>query len=193
MDSAENSSEQTPLRREELHFRGIEMRGFSRSDGLYEIEGRLRDQKPHDFAPPNDASLVPAGQPLHDMGVRLVFDRSMQVLEVHTFTHTAPYPPCPQAGQALQSLVGLCMASGWNKEVRSRLAGVRSCTHLVELLGPMATTAFQSLAVANMAGPDRLTAAGVPVQIDSCYAYSAERELVLKRWPRFYRPPGVTT
>lgn len=32
---------QCAVTREELHFRSIEMRGFRRSDGLYEVEGRV--------------------------------------------------------------------------------------------------------------------------------------------------------
>ena len=32
--------------REEIHHCRIEMRGFRRSDGLYEVEGRVTDRKP---------------------------------------------------------------------------------------------------------------------------------------------------
>ena len=35
--------------REELHFRRIDMRGYRRSDGLLEVEGRVTDRKPTDF------------------------------------------------------------------------------------------------------------------------------------------------
>jgi len=37
--------------RNELHFRRIDIRGFRRSDGLFEVEGRVVDRKPHDFEP----------------------------------------------------------------------------------------------------------------------------------------------
>jgi len=83
------------------------------------------------------------------------------------------------------------MASGWNKEVRSRLGGSRSCTHLMELLMPLATTAFQSLG-SNLEGrTEPVDANGRPRKIDSCYAYAAERELVLQHWPQFHRPPST--
>jgi len=42
--------------REELHFRRIDMRGYRRSDGLYEVEGRVTDVKPRDFAPGADTT-----------------------------------------------------------------------------------------------------------------------------------------
>jgi hypothetical protein len=173
--------------REELHFRRIDMRGFRRSDGLYEVEGRVIDRKPHDFTPASGGRTVPAHEPIHDMGVRLVFDDRMVVRDVQTFTRAAPYPVCPEGGRALQSLKGLRMVSGWSREVRSRLGGARSCTHLMELLIPMATTAFQSLGTIRPGQPEPVDANGRPIKIDSCYAYAAERELVLQRWPQFHR------
>jgi DUF2889 family protein len=175
--------------REELHFRRIDMRGWRRSDGLYEVEGRVTDRKPGNYFLPRAGREVPAGEAVHDMGVRLVFDDQMRVHGVETFTDAAPYAICPEGGRALQSLVGLRMVSGWNKEVRQRLAGARSCTHLVELLTPMATVAFQSLSVVNRDRIDRRDVTGRPVKVDSCYAYGAEREVVLRYWPEFHRPP----
>lgn len=186
--SAIDAQFQHSLVREELHFRRIDMRGFRRNDGLFEVEGRVTDRKPCDFTFAGGGKTVPANEPIHNMGVRLVFDESLLVVEVNTFTESAPYAPCPEGGQALQSLVGLRMTGGWNKEVRNRISGSRSCTHLAELLGPMATTAFQSFSGLNVNRPDRLDAKGQPVQINSCYAYAAEREVVRKRWPQFYRP-----
>jgi hypothetical protein len=125
---------------------------------------------------------------MHDMGVRLVFDENMVVHDVQTFTDAAPYEACPAGGLALQELKGLRMTSGWSREVRSRLAGARSCTHLVELLVPLATVAFQSLSALRRGHPDQLDATGQPTKIDSCYAYAAEGELVRRRWPTFHRP-----
>lgn len=175
--------------REELHFRRIDMRAFRRDDGLFEVEGRVVDRKPYDFGPVVGSHKVLANQPIHDMGVRLVFDERLVVQDVSTFTNASPYGSCPEGGRALQSLKGLQMTSGWGKEVRSRLGGSSSCTHLRELLVPMATVAYQSLAVVHLDKPEQLDANGRPVKIDSCYAYGATQELVRVRWPQHYRPP----
>ena len=181
----------TDSTREELHFRRIDMRGYQRSDGLFEVEGRVTDRKPHDFVPfLGGGRPVPAGEPVHDMGVRLVYDAQLRVHDVHTFTNASPYAHCPEGGRALQSLKGLRMTSGWSREVKSRLGGERSCTHLMEILIPMATTAFQSLSALGLTRVERLDATGRPVKIDSCYAYGAQRELVRRRWPEYYRPPS---
>lgn len=176
--------------REELHFRRMDMRGYRRRDGLYEVEGRLTDRKSQDFKVFSGTRVVPAHEPVHDMGVRLVFDDKFVVREVHTFTGTAPYPSCPEGGRALQTLVGVAMTSGWSKEVRSRLAGARSCTHLKEMLIPLATVAYQTLGAERTNAPPQLDATGRPVKIDSCYAYSAGGELVREHWPQFYRQPA---
>lgn len=180
-------TDQQPTREEELHFRRIDMRAWRRSDGLFELEGRVTDRKAHDFVPKLGGMCVPAGERVHDMGVVLVYDEDLQIHAVRTFTEVAPYGECPDGGQALASLKGLRMTSGWSKEVRSRLAGSRSCTHLMELLIPMATTAFQSLSQVNRGRAERVDATGKPPKIDSCYAYGQERELVRVHWPEFYR------
>jgi hypothetical protein len=174
--------------KEELHLRRIEMRGFRRSDGLFEVEGRVIDKKPYDFSPISNGRFVPANEPIHNMGVRLIFDESMLVRAVETFTDAAPYSECPEGGRALQSMVGVSMTRGWSSEVRTRLGGSRSCTHLMELLIPLATAAIQSLSIVRAGRPERTDASGRPVRIDSCYAYRADGELVLRRWPNFHRP-----
>src|SRR5438067_841656 len=141
------SDASSAIEREELHFRRIDMRGYRRSDGLYELEGRVTDCKPFDFPHLGYGGKgVSAGEFIHDMGVRLVFDDDLVVHDVETFTARAPYPACPEGGGALKSIKGLRMTSGWSRAVRERLRGPRSCTHLMELLIPMGTAAFQSLA-----------------------------------------------
>jgi hypothetical protein len=175
--------------REELHFRRIDMRGWRRSDGLYEVEGRVTDRKPHDFTSPNGTKRVPAGEPIHDMGVKLVFDTDMTVHDVSAFTASAPYDDCGSAGATLQVLKGLRIAGGWSGEVRRRLGGAQSCTHLMEILIPMATAAYQTLTMVRMGRPDVLDANGKPAKVDSCFAYASDRGVVMRRWPDFYTGP----
>lgn len=174
------------LAREELHFRRIDMRGFKRADGLYEVEGRVTDRKPHDFTSPNGFKRVPAGEPIHDMGAVLVFDESMTVREVRAFTESAPYGSCFEAPETLQAMVGLRLSAGWGAEVRKRLSGASSCSHLKEILPPMATVAYQTLTMLRASCPDALDVEGVPVKIDSCYAYARSRDVVRRKWPAYY-------
>jgi hypothetical protein len=174
--------------REELHLRRIELRGFRRSDGLFEVEARLTDRKPHDFQPPSGTRVVPAGEPIHDHGLRVVFDADMVIREMDTAIRAYPYRECPQGGASLQALVGVRIGAGWSGEVRKRLPSADTCTHLKEMLIPLASAAMQSMHAVRLHQVDAVDASGRPLKIDSCYAYGAARELVLQRWPAFHRP-----
>ena len=183
------SNTKDDVTREELHFRRIDMRGWRRSDGLFEVEGRVVDRKPHAFKSPSGSKVTPANEAIHDMGVKLVFDKNMLVHDVLAFTNSAPYADCLAAGNALQKIKGLHISGGWSREVKERLGGAQSCTHLMQLLIPLGTTAFQSLTMIRMDRPDTLKADGKPMKVDSCYAYAAERGVVMHRWPAFYTGP----
>ncbi|MEO7402073.1 MAG: DUF2889 domain-containing protein, partial [Burkholderiales bacterium] len=158
--------------REALHLRKIDLRGYRRSDGLYDIEARMTDTKTHAFKRPAYDSPVPAGEALHDMWVRLVVDDEFLVHDVIAATDVSPFPVCREAVDALTSLKGLRIGAGFQRAVRERLSGAKGCTHLMELLVPLATTAFQTLAPIRLARPDKLDANGRPVRIDSCYGYA---------------------
>jgi hypothetical protein len=177
------------VEREEIHHRAIDMRFYSRADGLYEVEGRLLDTKTHAFRRVlADEDMAP-GAPLHDISVRVVIDDAYLVHDVQALMRATPFDICPGAEQTLSSLKGLTMGAGWNRKVRELLGGAASCTHIVELLGPMATTAYQGLS------PQRLARMNDPAQeaqrekkVNSCFAYAAGREVVAQLWPDLHVP-----
>jgi hypothetical protein len=175
--------------REPLHTRNISFEGFRRSDGLFEIVGRLTDRKPYDFAPPSGPRVVPANEPIHDIGLRVVFDLDLVIHAVATTMNAYPYRDCHGGGESLQALVGLRIGAGWSGEVRKRLPSGETCTHLREILIPLATAAIQAVnPLRSQTLLDATDANGKPLKVDSCYAYGASRELVLQRWPAFHRP-----
>lgn len=177
------------ITREALHVRRIEFRGFRRSDGLFEVEGHLTDQKPRDFTPPSGLRVVPANEFIHDIGLRVVFDLDMVVHAVSTFIRAYPYRECPGGGESLQALVGLRIGPGWSAEVRKRLPPGETCAHLREILIPLATAAIQAVnPLRAQVLLDATDASGKPLKVDSCYAYGASRELVLQHWPTFHQP-----
>ena len=81
------------MERELLHTRSIELQGFMRSDGLYELEARLKDSKTYDSRRFPDGVLV-AGEPLHDMNVRMSFDEDLLIHEFHATMAATPYDDC---------------------------------------------------------------------------------------------------
>jgi hypothetical protein len=180
--------------REELHHREVDMRFYRRNDGLFEVKGRLVDTKTHPFRRLLAEEDAPPGHHLHDITVRLVIDADLQVYAADARMSATPFNICPGAAAALQALVGLSIGAGWNKRVREMLGGVASCTHIVELLGPMATTVLQGIA------PLRVVSTGDPeidaqrrFRVDSCYAFAAEREVVVRLLPHLQREkPGTS-
>ena len=173
-----------------LHTRVVECRGFERDDGLYDIEGSITDVKSY---PINrgigPGTMVQPGEPIHKMFIRLTVDESLVVRDVVAVTDAAPFAMCPEATAPMAGLKGLKIGAGWTKAVRELLAGAKGCTHLMELLGPVATTAFQTLVRVRMAKPTT-GRDGRPSKIDSCYAFAANRDVVRERWPQHYTGPA---
>jgi hypothetical protein len=60
--------------------------------------------------------------------------------------------------------------------VKERVGGKHGCTHLTELLGPLATTALQTLMGARPGGSG--AGAHIAQMIDTCHAWRADGEIV---------------
>jgi hypothetical protein len=176
-----------PAPREKLHTRSIQIDGFRREDGLFDIEARLDDTKTYAFAN-EDRGEVRPGEKLHGMLMRLTIDEDMTVVACEANTEFGPYAVCPAITPNFARLAGLRIGPGWNRKVKEVVGGVRGCTHLVELLGPMATVAFQTLVVLRR--KKAASAAGPPAQINTCHAYAADGPLVARRWPDYAKPPA---
>ncbi|NDH61821.1 MAG: DUF2889 domain-containing protein [Alphaproteobacteria bacterium] len=146
--------------RQHLHTRRVVCQGFFRDDGLWDIEGRITDEKTYEHANEWRGPLKP-GDFVHDMSIR------------------------------------------------ERLGGVHGCTHIVELLGPVATTAFQTVSSSKARELNRAHRARSgdtskpadstatprprrkPYVVDTCHAWASDGAVV-KRWaPDFYTGPDA--
>ena len=176
--------------RTELHIRRIEFRGYRRPDGLYDIDGRIVDTKTSAIRLEGRSIDLPAGAPIHDMWLRLVVDEDLLVHDIVAVTDASPYPACPEATAAMAVIVGQQIKAGWSNMVKSKLGGAVGCTHLMELLIPLATAAYQTMVGVRASRPDVVNRMGRPVKIDSCYAYARQRDVVKRRWPAFHTDNG---
>jgi hypothetical protein len=177
----------TPAEREPIHIRRIECRGYRRKDGMWDIEGHLVDTKSYGFD--NEwRGRVEAGEPVHDMWLRLTIDDEFKVQAVEAVTESSPFRVCPDITVGFAALKGLSIAKGWRRAVAERLGGVHGCTHLVELLGPLGTTAFQTIFPLREMHRRKSTAPrrAKPRAIDTCHALRSDGEVVKKHWPEFY-------
>lgn len=180
-----------PAPRHPFHTRTVTCRGFRREDGQWDIEGHLTDVKSYAFDNQWRGSIEP-GDPIHDMWIRLTVTDELEVTAVEAVTDKSPFRICPDVTPNFQRLVGLRIGPGWTKATRARLGGTEGCTHLVELLGPVATTAFQTV-VPGLARertlrgepePDR--AGRKPPLLDTCHAFARDGEVVRRLWPDFH-------
>ncbi len=171
--------------REAVHHRAINCRGYRRSDGLWDIEGHLVDTKSYPFSTKGRGELSP-GEPLHEMWLRLTVDSNFIVFEVEATTDKAPYSGCENFPNRFHLLKGMKISSGWTRKIRKELGGVNGCTHLVELLGPMATTAFQTIYPLTAMSQNKKESNARPPLIDTCHTFSSDGVVVQQQWPAFY-------
>ena len=130
--------------REAVHKRQINCNGFVRADGLYDIEAELTDHKTYDF-PSDFRGLVTPDLAVHHMVLRITIDRDRVIQHAEAITITGPYAICPTANAVFDNLVGLQIGPGWRPRVQAAIGGRHGCTHITELLGPVATIAYQTL------------------------------------------------
>ena len=174
--------------RKQLHTRRVECRGYLRDDGLWDIEGHMVDTKTYSF-PNRHRGEVAAGEPVHEMWLRLTVDDSMRIHEVEAATDYGPFGLCPAITDNFRRLVGLIIGPGFRRAVRARVGGTQGCTHLVELLDPIATTAFQTMTARRHSRESEARADEAserPRFLDTCHALATESPVVKEQWPEFY-------
>ncbi len=182
-----------PAAREAIHTRQVTCQGYRRGDGLWDIEGHLTDVKTYGFDN-NDRGRIEAGEPIHEMWIRLTIDDDFTVRAIEAVTSHGPYRNCPAITPNYQAVVGLKITTGWTRAVKQRLSGVHGCTHLTELLGPVATTAFQTIFPLRMRerrelakAKDRTPADGAPPSLlNTCHIYASNGDYVRRNWPEHY-------
>ncbi len=182
------------VERKPLHRRSIEIFGYERADGLFDIEAQLRDTKTHAFETEHRGTVAP-GEPLHGMWVRLTVDERMEIVAAEACTDHGPYSVCPGGAASYGRLVGLRIRSGFLREANARMAGPAGCTHLREMLQEIATTALQTIWSVRSR---RRKAAGQPEDdgaarmLNTCHAYAADGPVVRERWPHLYTGEAAT-
>jgi hypothetical protein len=185
-----------PVPRRHAHTRAVAMQGFRRNDGLWDIEGEMKDSKTTRW-PSWERGMQPPEAPVHHMRVRVTLDDSFTVLAIAAPLPTVPFPECAEGMPPLQGLVGASMSRGWRKAIDATLGGALGCTHLRELLMNLGTVAYQTVAGETRreeweALPD--PHAGLPDPTSprphwgKCVGWRLDGE-VIRRWaPDFFQP-----
>jgi hypothetical protein len=174
-----------------VHTRRLRFEGYKRVDGLWDLEGHLTDVKPLDFR--LSSGVRAAGTPVHDMWIRLTFDRRLTVVDAAVTTDAMPYPGACNAitPDYAQRLVGLNLGRAFGRAVRERFANLAGCTHLTEMLAQFPTAAIQALAGEKLDTDE--DDGGKPFQLDRCHALDTRGETARRYYPRWYRRDAVSS
>lgn len=169
--------------RKRLHERNARYEGFARDDGLFDLEAHLTDVKDHDQT--LLSGVRRAGEPVHDMWVRLTIDRSFTIHAIEAKTDAMPYPGgCNRIEDAYRRLIGANLLEGFRKTLHDTFGGIRGCTHLTELLGYLPTAAVQMFAGLKQREDE---GEHKPFQLDRCHALDTRSDVVRRYYPKWYR------
>ena len=182
------------VERRQYHSRKYDVQGFFRADGLWDIEGRMTDTKTYAFHNSHRGD-VPAGEPVHDMLLRITIDDNLVIQGAEASTEYGPYNVCANITPNYAKLIGLRIGPGFHRKVKERLGGTHGCTHLTELLYPMATVCYQTAyASRNQArrdfgleveetptDPDKR-----PGHLNTCHALDVTGPVIKETWPQYY-------
>ncbi|MCS6767027.1 MAG: DUF2889 domain-containing protein [Candidatus Protistobacter heckmanni] len=165
-----------------LHTRSITIQGYRREDGLYDIEGRLTDVKTRDI--PLATGIRKAGDNIHEMWLRITVDNKLNIIDAEASSDAVPYAGhCGNITPAYKQLIGLSLRPGFSAKVRKIFGGIEGCTHITELIGSLATTAYQT-----MAGEGHRPENQRPFQLDGCHALRIDGPAVQEFYPKWYDP-----
>lgn len=178
--------------RNHKHTRTISCEGYQREDGLWDVEARIVDTKPFRYRETIRGAREPS-QAVHDMAVRLTLDDTMLVRDIQVAMLSVPYGACSSALPAFKGLIGKTIGAGWRRAVQECVGGTKGCTHMRELLLPMATVAFQT----RWGWPEEGTPLSspnpeskeLPHFVDGCKAWAVDGEVVAQLYPHFHRKP----
>ncbi len=175
------------LHRELAHTRVVTCHGYRRDDGLLDIEGRMVDTKPYRFENHDRGGWIEADEALHDMSLRLTIDLELEVLAVEAVIDHSPYHYCKSVSQIARNLIGLKIAPGWTRKSKKAMGANRGCTHLSELLGPIATTAIQTVVSEYRRKSTGADGVNPKAFLNSCHSYAETSPVVREHWPDHYK------
>ena len=113
------------VEREAIHRRDIECHGYRRSDGLWDIEGRMVDTKTYAFDNRHRGRVEP-GTPVHEMWIRMTLDDRLEIQDIEAATDHHPFPNCPDIAPDYRVMVGTRIRPGWTRRVKERLGQARA-------------------------------------------------------------------
>ncbi len=168
-----------------IHQRRIRCNGYLREDGLWDIEAQLTDDKAYNF-PTLQRGKLPVGELVHDIWLRLTLSNELIIEDAEASLSITPFGHCAEIEPNVKGLKGLKIKSGWTQHAKQRIGGTDGCSHITELLRPMATTAIQTIyPYLTFAEDGRF-----PISdslINSCHGFADDKTVIKVLAPEKYR------
>ena len=178
---------ESPVSRTRLHLRRISYEGWQREDGLIDIDARLVDTKDRDYT--LLSGVRPAGEPVHEMHVRVTIGFDYVIRAIEASSERVPYVGgCDVIGPEYRALMGANLMHGFRKRLYDLMGGTKGCTHITELIAFLPTAAMQTFAgLRREIEPHEPK----PFQLDRCHALAHTSDTVRQYYPKWYRAPGT--
>lgn len=173
----------SPVSRKPIHHRQVKCSGYLRDDNLWDLEASLVDTKGYAFETIERGTLK-IGEPVHQMLLRVTLDDTLTIRGIEADIDAAPFQLCQKVPPRMERLKGIQIGKGWMKEVGAQLGGTEGCTHLIEMLKVIATTAYQTIhpyRIKDTEGPKIIHASIV----DQCQGFASDGEVVVKHFPEY--------
>ena len=176
-----------PKPRKHVHTRNIICHGYHREDGFWDIEGTITDVKSYTFKS-KDRNGISAGEPIHQMVVRITVDDQLVIQSIEAATDKSPYSICPEATRVYAKLKGLKIGPGWRREIKKLISIPNGCTHISDMIiGPLAVTAYQTIIPKRQEKIQKEQSIRErPFHINQCHALRSNGPIVKRDWPEFY-------
>jgi len=167
------------------------LNAFARDDGQFDLEAQLVDVKAYDFQK-SDGSTHPAGQPVHDMHLRITINDEFLITDAAAAYAAAPYPgQCSAIAPDYRALIGLNLLHRFRQGVKERFARTAGCTHMTELSYLLPTVALQSMVgrrrQAQAAGEGKR-----PFHLGGCHALRLDGPIVARLYPEWHEAESGT-
>lgn len=176
--------------REASHHRVVDYRSYRRTDGLWDIEGTVRDTKSYNYYDLERGTLAP-GEYVHDISMRITIDDEMTVVDIAASMDIVPFSFCQGGANGLPALIGGNLGRGWRKRLEASLGKTLGCAHLREMLFGAATVAFQTLSAererrVGTVDLDPGNLSEKPFYLGGCYSLAEGSEVVQTFYPQFF-------
>lgn len=168
------------------HSRHVTCKGYLREDGLWDIEGHLIDVKDHAIpSRERNNGQIPAGEPIHDMALRITIDLQLNIVDAEASMDYTPFQHCKGITPAYKKLIGVQIKPGFTRVCKDLFKGEHGCTHLLELLGPIATAAYQATYQERENDEKWRPGNPLPEVMNTCHSWHQRSPIVRKYWPHF--------